>query len=128
MFFFFVDPFIIEWETGEQEDSFALIKNEDMDTELSLMESKPEIDLLPKGERASIVSTDITLPERLTVVDSTTMETITSIKLEPQEEAGDYGNNKDGYHDSNRISTDTQERLPDDLLVMKDYVGELGHM
>lgn len=128
MFFFFVDPFIIEWETGEQEDSFALIKNEDMDTELSLMESKPEIDLLPKDERASIVSTDITLPERLTVVDSTTMETITSIKLEPQEEAGDYGNNKDGYHDSNRISTDTQERLPDDLLVMKDYVGELGHM
>lgn len=128
MFFFFVDPFIIEWETGEQEDSYALIKNEDMDTELSLMESKPEIDLLPKDERASIVSTDITLPERLTVVDSTTMETITSIKLEPQEEAGDYGNNKDGYHDSNRISTDTQERLPDDLLVMKDYVGELGHM
>lgn len=128
MFFFFVDPFIIEWETGEQEDSFALIKNEDMDTELSLMESKPEIDLLPKDERVSIVSTDITLPERLTVVDSTTMETITSIKLEPQEEAGDYGNNKDGYHDSNRISTDTQERLPDDLLVMKDYVGELGHM
>lgn len=128
MFFFFVDPFIIEWETGEQEDSFALIKNEDMDTELSLMESKPEIDLLPKDECASIVSTDITLPERLTVVDSTTMETITSIKLEPQEEAGDYGNNKDGYHDSNRISTDTQERLPDDLLVMKDYVGELGHM
>lgn len=128
MFFFFVDPFIIEWETGEQEDSFALIKNEDMDTELSLMESKPEIDLLPKDERASIVSTDITLPERLTVVDSTTMETITSIKLEPQEEAGDYGNSKDGYHDSNRISTDTQERLPDDLLVMKDYVGELGHM
>lgn len=128
MFFFFVDPFIIEWETGEQEDSFALIKNEDMDTELSLMESKPEIDLLPKDERASIVSTDITLPERLTVVDSTTMETITSIKLEPQEEAGDYGNNKDGYHDSNRISTDTQERLPDDLLVMKDNVGELGHM
>lgn len=92
------------------------------------MESKPEIDLLPKDERASNVSTDITLPERLTVVDSTTMETITSIKLEPQEEAGDYGNNKDGYHDSNRISTDTQERLPDDLLVMKDYVGELGHM
>lgn len=128
MFFFFVDPFIIEWETGEQEDSFALIKNEDMDTELSLMESKPEIDLLPKDERASNVSTDITLPERLTVVDSTTMETITSIKLEPQEEAGDYGNNKDGYHDSNRISTDTQERLPDDLLVMKDNVGELGHM
>lgn len=128
MFFFFVDPFIIEWETGEQDDSFALIKNEDMDTELSLMESKPEIDLLPKDKRASIVSTDITLPERLTVVDSTTMETITSIKLEPQEEAGDYGNNKDGYHDSNRISTDTQERLPDDLLVMKDYVGELGHM
>lgn len=128
MFFFFVDPFIIEWETGEQEDSFALIKNEDMDTELSLMESKPEIDLLHKDERASNVSTDITLPERLTVVDSTTMETITSIKLEPQEEAGDYGNNKDGYHDSNRISTDTQERLPDDLLVMKDYVGELGHM
>lgn len=128
MFFFFVDPFIIEWETGEQEDSFALIKNEDMDTELSLMESKPEIDLLPKDEHASNVSTDITLPERLTVVDSTTMETITSIKLEPQEEAGDYGNNKDGYHDSNRISTDTQERLPDDLLVMKDYVGELGHM
>lgn len=99
-----------------------------MDTELSLMESKPEIDLPPKDVCASNVSTDITLPERLTVVDSTTMETITSIKLEPQEEAGDYGNSNNGYHDSNPISTDTQERLPDDLLVMKDYVGELGHM
>lgn len=99
-----------------------------MDKELSLMESKPEMDLLPKDVCASNVSTDIILPERLTVVDSTTMETITSIKLEPQEEAGNYGNSNNGYHDSNPISTNAQERLPDDMLVMKDYVGEFGHI
>lgn len=86
------------------------------------------MDLLPKDVSASNVSTDIILPERLTVVDSTTMETITSIKLEPQEEAVNYGNSNDGYHDSNPISTNAQERLPDDMLVMKDYVGEFGHI
>lgn len=86
------------------------------------------MDILPKDVCASNVSTDIFLPERLTVVDSTTMETITSIKLEPQEEAGNYGNSNNGYHDSNPISTNAQERLPDDMLVMKDYVGEFGHL
>lgn len=86
------------------------------------------MDLLPKDVCASNVRTDIILPERLTVVDSTTMETITSIKLEPQEEAGNYGNSNDGYYGSNPISANAQERLPDDMLVMKDYVGEFGHI
>ncbi|XP_061166482.1 protein suppressor of hairy wing-like [Saccostrea echinata] len=110
--------FVIEWETGDQEAS-VIIKNEEVNSEMSVTE--PEISSVPEGN----VSTDVLLPERLTVVDNTTMETVTSIKIEPQEQASHHGDCYNGNHDLTDAPFKLEGRVPDDLLVMKDYVNDL---
>ncbi|XP_062605082.1 uncharacterized protein LOC134266894 [Saccostrea cucullata] len=140
--------FVIEWETGEQEPSLP-IKNEVVDPELSRTE--PEIAAVPADGCSGNASTgtDVLIPERLTVVDNTTMEAVTSIKIEPQEQVGHHGDSNDGSrashhgdckdgshashhgncyddsHDVNDVPLKLESRVPDDLLVMKDYVNDL---
>ncbi|XP_048736139.2 uncharacterized protein LOC125651522 isoform X3 [Ostrea edulis] len=113
-------PFVIEWETGDQEES--VIKNEELDPELPEMEAKVETTLVSENICFNNGSKDATVPERLTIVDSITMEMVTSMKIEPPEQTDYQGNYVDDSHVVSDVPADMEGRLPDDLLVMQDYV------